>query len=104
MMRLAPHETPLVRIIRMRKVPFIDSTGLHNLQLLIESSHEEGILIVLSGVRENVREALHKSHIDNLIPAEYVCDHISKAVVVANALARTVAAYRALERHAHHIH
>ncbi len=104
MMRLAPHETPLVRIIRMRKVPFIDSTGLHNLQLLIESSHEEGILIVLSGVRENVREALHKSHIDNLIPAEYVCDHISKAVVVANALARTVAADRALERHAHHIH
>ena len=97
MMRLAPHETPLVRIIRMRKVPFIDSTGLHNLQLLIESSHEEGILIVLSGVREQVREALHRSHIDSLIPEEYVCDHISKAVVVANALARTVAADRALE-------
>ena len=87
MMRSSNGETPLVRIIRMRRVPFIDSTGLHNLQILIESSHEEGILVVLSGVRENVREALHKSHIDSLISKDHICDHISKAVVVANELA-----------------
>lgn len=59
-------ENPKVRIIRMRKVPFIDSTGLHNLQLLIESSHREGIRIVLSGVRDNVRAALHNAGIDSL--------------------------------------
>lgn len=87
MMRNAPGETPLVRIIRMRRVPFIDSTGLHNLQILIESSHQEGILVVLSGVRDNVREALHRSHIDSLIDRDHICDHISKAVVVANQLA-----------------
>jgi len=86
-MRASSHVTPLVRIIRMRKVPFIDSTGLHNLQILIESSHEEGILVVLSGVRENVREALHRSHIDSLISRDHICDHISKAVIVANELA-----------------
>ena len=85
--RLSPHDRPKVRIIRMRKVPFIDSTGIHNLQILIESSQREGIDIVLSGVRENVREALHRSHIDNLIPGEHICDHISKAVVVANGIA-----------------
>lgn len=86
--RLSLQESPLVRIIRMRKVPFIDSTGLHNLQLLIEASHREGILIVLSGVRDNVRDALHGAGIDRLIGDEHICDHISKAVVVANALAR----------------
>ena len=86
-MRASSHVTPLVRIIRMRKVPFIDSTGLHNLQILIESSHEEGILVVLSGVRENVRDALHRSHIDSLISRDHICDHISKAVIVANELA-----------------
>lgn len=79
-------ESPKVRIIRMRKVPFIDSTGIHNLQLLIESSHREGILIVLSGVRDNVRADLHKAGIDRLIGDEHICDHISKAVVVANSL------------------
>ncbi len=87
MMRVAPHEQPLVRIIRMRRVPFIDSTGLHNLQILIESSQRSGIEIVLSGVRDNVRDAIHRSHIDALLPHENICDHISKAVVVANRLA-----------------
>lgn len=87
MMRVAPHETPIVRIIRMRRVPFIDSTGLHNLQILIESSHKEGIEIVLSGVRENVRDAIHRSHIDNLLQRDLICDHISKAVKVANRIA-----------------
>lgn len=86
-MRSGTSEKPLVRIIRMRRVPFIDSTGIHNLQILIESSHEEGIMIVLSGVRDNVREALHKSHIDSLIAPEHICNHISSAVVVANELA-----------------
>ena len=80
-------ETPLVRIIRMRKVPFIDSTGIHNLEILIDSSHKEGIAIVLSGVNEHVRDALHKAHIDSRIASDRICDHISKAVVVANRLA-----------------
>lgn len=86
-MRSGSGPKPLVRIIRMRRVPFIDSTGLHNLQILIESSHSEGIMIVLSGVRDNVRDALHKSHIDSMISRDHICDHISKAVVVANEIA-----------------
>lgn len=92
MVRLAPHDTPRVRIIRMRKVPFIDSTGLHNLQLLIESSQREGIQIVLSGVQDNVRDTLEKSHILQLIGKANICSHISAAVVVANKLAESKSA------------
>ena len=88
LMRSNMSEKPVVRIIRMRKVPFIDSTGLHNLELLIESSHKEGILVVLSGVSDSVRETLHKANIDSLVGAEHICDHISKAVIVANEIAR----------------
>lgn len=84
--RLSLQETPKVRIIRMRKVPFIDSTGIHNLELLIESSYREGIKIVLSGVRDSVRADLHKAGIDRLIPDSRICEHISKAVVVANGI------------------
>lgn len=87
MMRVSTSELPVVRIIRMRRVPFIDSTGIHNLRILIEASHKEGILVVLSGVRDNVRDALHRSHIDSLIARDHICDHISKAVIVANELA-----------------
>lgn len=85
--RMSLQEAPLVRIIRMRKVPFIDSTGIHNLEILIESSHKEGIHIVLSGVRDNVREVLNHAGVDRLIGSDHICGHISTAVRVANALA-----------------
>ncbi|MCM1074565.1 MAG: SulP family inorganic anion transporter [Ruminococcus sp.] len=86
-MRQSRHQVPLVRIIRMRKVPFIDATGVHNLEILIHSSQREGIDVVLSGVQENVREVLHKASIDKLVGANHICSHISKAVVVANEIA-----------------
>jgi SulP family sulfate permease len=87
LMRQSMVETPLVRIIRMRKVPFIDSTGIHNLEVLIKSSQAEGIHVVLSGVRPEVNETLHHAGVDDLVGADHICDHISKAVVVANNIA-----------------
>ncbi len=80
-------EKPIVRIIRMRKVPFIDGTGLHNLETLIKSSRSEGIHVVLSGVRPEVSEVLHKNTIDKLLGSAHICDHISTAVVRANEIA-----------------
>ena len=80
-------DKPLVRILRMRKVPFIDSTAIHNLEILIKSSQKEGIHVVLSGVRDNVHLALEKARIEALVGKDHVCDHITKAVVVANRLA-----------------
>ena len=91
LMRSSMTEKPIVRIIRMRKVPFIDSTGLHNLEVLINASHKEGILVVLSGVSPSVSETLHKANIDKLISSEHICDHISKAILVANDIARNKA-------------
>ena len=80
-------DKPLVRILRMRKVPFIDSTAIHNLEILIKSSQKEGIYVVLSGVRDNVHLALEKARVEALVGKDHVCDHITKAVAVANRLA-----------------
>ena len=80
-------EKASVRIIRMRKVSFIDATGLHNLEVLIRSSKNEGISVVLSGVKENVRASLEHAGIDKLIGSENICDHITKAVRMANLIA-----------------
>ena len=77
---------PIVRIIRMRKVPFIDSTAIHNLEMLIKSSQNNGMHVVLSGVKENVRQVLQHANIDKLIGEDHICDHITKAVVMANAI------------------
>jgi len=87
LMRSTPGEKPSVRIIRMRKVPFIDSTAIHNLEILINSSQDSGIHVVLSGVRDNVRETLVKAGIDRLVGDDHICSHISQAVVMANRIA-----------------
>ena len=83
-MRSALADKPVVRIIRMRKVSFIDATGLHNLEILIRSSQNEGIHVVLSGVKPKVRASLEHAGIDRLIGADHICDHITKAVRMAN--------------------
>ncbi|MDR3287159.1 MAG: SulP family inorganic anion transporter [Prevotellaceae bacterium] len=77
-------EKPKVRIIRMRKVPFMDSTGLRNLESLHRLSKAESIVIVLSGVNERVRQMLKISGLTEKIGEENICDHISKAVEKGN--------------------
>jgi len=73
-------DRPKVRIIRMRKVPFVDSTGIHNLKNLCTMSQKEGIKIVLSGVNAKVQETLYKSGFDQLIGRENICSHINIAL------------------------
>ena len=77
-------DRPLVRIIRMRRVPFIDSTAIHHLEILITSSQKEKIHVILSGVNPHVHETLKKANIDRLIGDDHICDHITKAVAKAN--------------------
>ncbi len=84
MMNSTIGDKPLVRIVRMRKVPFIDSTAIHNLEILIKSSQSKGIHVVLSGVKPSVRETLVHAGIDQLIGADHICPHISLAVQMAN--------------------
>lgn len=73
-------DKPKVRIIRMRKVPFMDSTGLHNLESLFRLSQAEHIHMILSGVNEHVRKVLKKSGFEQKIGAENICSNINEAV------------------------
>ncbi len=84
LMRQSMANKPTVRILRMRKVPFIDSTGIHNLEILINSSHAAGIEVVLSGVNPTVRDVLDHAGIDKILGRDCICDHITKAVKMAN--------------------
>jgi SulP family sulfate permease len=74
---------PKVRIIRMRKVPFIDSTGLHNLENLCLMSQREDITIVLSGVNEKVEAVLRRNGFNQLLGEENICNHIDLALARA---------------------
>ncbi len=79
-------DKPKVRILRMRKVPFMDSTGLHNLESFFRLSKKEGIRIVLSGVNAKVHSVLDKSGMADKIGQENICSHIDQAMKRANLL------------------
>lgn len=78
-----------VHIIRMRKVPFIDSTGLHNLSVMCEQSEEQGIQVVLSGVLPAVEIVLLKAKFDERLGRENICSHINLALERAKAIVST---------------
>ncbi len=73
-------EKPKVRIIRMRRVPFIDSTGIHNLEMLIKKSHNDNIQIVLSGVNDEVYQSFESAGFFNNLGKENVCSNINAAI------------------------
>ena len=80
------HQRPKVRIIRMRKVPFVDSTGIHNLTNLCLMSQAEGIQVVLSGVNPKVQSVLHKAGFDTMLGEDNICSHINIALERASQL------------------
>lgn len=69
-----------VRIIRMRKVPFIDSTGVHNLSNMCRMCRQMGVKVVLSGVNENVMRVLVNAGVDEIVGKENICSHINLAL------------------------
>jgi len=82
-----PGRRPKVRVIRMRKVPFVDSTGIYNLSNLCRRSQKKGIRIVLSGVNPHVHAALKKADFYTLLgTSENICPNINVAMRRANEL------------------
>lgn len=77
---------PLVRVIRMRRVPFMDSTGIHNLQTLIKQNHAEGTHVILSGVSPKVHSQLKKAGFYAVMSQENICPNIQTALERAKAL------------------
>ena len=78
-----------VRILRMRKVSFIDSTGIHNLEQLYQRSQRCGLTLVLSGVNENVFNTLEKAGLVQLIGRENIRNHINGALARAEEIIKS---------------
>ena len=83
-----PHKKIKIRIIRMRKVPFIDSTGLYNLRNLWKRSKAAKIQIILSGVNEQVFASLERSGFADELGREFICPHISVAMAKASQISK----------------
>lgn len=71
---------PEVRIIRMRKVPFVDATGLHNLELFVQKSHQDNMHVILSGVRPEVMRVIKHASLYKEVGEKNIYDNINSAL------------------------
>lgn len=85
-MRSIHSNRPPILILRMRNVPLIDATGLHNLKEFVKSMQAGKTQVVLSGVQPSVREEIEKMHLDRFIGEKNICDHITIALERAREL------------------
>jgi len=69
-----------VLILRMRYVPFIDSTGIRNFREVIRDFKIRKVAIVLSGVRPKVRQTLVDCGLAEEIGNDLICDNFGDAV------------------------
>ncbi len=79
-----------IRIVRMRKVSFIDATGLHNLEIFVTASQQQKQQVILSGVNEQVYQEIERAGIVDLVGRENVLDHIHKAIKRAEELSNAI--------------
>ena len=77
------HVKPKILILRMRYVPFIDSTGFQRLKDILEAFGTSDTLVLISGVREELQRDFEKNNIYALVPQEHIFDHINKAITFA---------------------
>jgi sulfate permease, SulP family len=71
---------PKIRILRMRLVPFIDSTGLKNLNNFLAKSKNNGVHIIFSGLAPAPYATLKKHGVIDSVGEENVCVDIKSAL------------------------
>ncbi|MBU1658888.1 STAS domain-containing protein [bacterium] len=79
-----------VLIIRMRHVPFVDSTALHNLQEMIKTLQNADVKLILSGVNHSVFQDLKKNKITTLVGELNILNSFDQAVRHAKHVLKSV--------------
>lgn len=80
--------SPKVFILRMRKVPFIDASGMHSLSEFHDSCRRNGTQLLLSGVSSNLSKSLKKFGVIDLIGEKNIFSHIDIALKKASEIVK----------------
>lgn len=79
-------ESPRVVIFRMRKVPAIDATGLHALEVVLDKFHRKSTQLILSGVQPQPMKVLYNAGFVDKIGLDNICANIDAALARARTL------------------
>jgi len=80
------NDHPKVLILKMRNVPVIDETGMHNLKEFIKQLNNKNTKVILCGLMPLVQLELHKSRIEFMIGRKNIVKDTKEAIIRATEL------------------
>ncbi|WP_019398754.1 SulP family inorganic anion transporter [Pseudoxanthomonas sp. GW2] len=79
-------EKPKVLVLRMRLVPVIDASGVHALRKLAERCQREGIVLILSGLRDQPNRVVAQMGLDGGAGGLHLASNFDRALKLAQSL------------------
>jgi SulP family sulfate permease len=74
---------PKVLVLRLRRVPFIDSTGLNVLRDLVRRTQRDGTTVIIAETQEQPRQALQRGGLVEMVGAEHVVGSLELAIALS---------------------
>lgn len=71
---------PTILLLRMSKVPFMDTTGESNLASLVLHFKRSGGLVLLSGIQQQPLDVIKKTKLYEQIGADHIFEHTGEAI------------------------
>jgi SulP family sulfate permease len=84
---VATHTTPQILLLRLRRVPFMDITGIQTLEEVIAKMQKRGVRVMLCEANDKVGEKLSAAKVLDLLGQENVFATIGAALAVCKAWA-----------------
>ena len=78
---------PRVLVVRMRSVPFIDSTGLNVLRDLVRRTQGDGTTVIVAEIQDQPREALQRGGLVELVGSENIVGSLELAIALSGQIA-----------------
>ena len=79
-LQISPKKGTEALVLRMRSVSTIDSTAMHNLELLHDDCKKRGVQLIMSHVNEQPMHVIQKAGFDKKLGDENFCSHIDEAL------------------------
>lgn len=80
---------PKIFILRMRKVPTIDASGMHALEEFYLECDRQGTILLLAGVKKNPLKDIKRYHLDEMIAEDHIFSHINPALDFAREILKS---------------
>lgn len=84
---LETQSVPQLLVLRLRRVPFMDITGLQTLEEVIETMQRRGVRVMLCEANDRVKEKLRAAGVLELLGADNYFDEFGAALVLCEAAA-----------------